>query len=114
MRRRAKASGSSPQGASVARPYDPITISVGLLENPPKGSAIPSSSRGHVQRPPISLATRKLRFQTAAAPVEQKLLRGRDLYGLTLDRPSKVVIRSRVSGWDTPMIGLACWFGGIQ
>lgn len=39
---------------------------------------------------------RKLRFPTAAAPVEQKLLRARDLYGLTLDRPSKVVIRSRV------------------
>jgi hypothetical protein len=46
--------------------------------------------------------------------VEQKLLRARDLYGPMLDRPSKVIIRSRVSGWDTPMIGLVCWFSGIQ
>lgn len=58
------------------------------------------------------MAARKLRFPTAAAPVEQKLLRARDLYGLMLDRSYKVVIRSRVC--DTPMIGLVCWFGGIQ
>src|SRR6516225_4689782 len=95
-------------------PSRPITISVGLLENPPKDQQFHRVPRRHFHRPPISPAARKLRFPTPVTPVEQKPRRARDLFGLTLDRPSKVVIRSRVSGWDTPMIGLACRFGGIQ
>jgi len=46
---------SSRRGASVARPHDPITISVGLLENPPKGSTIPSSSPAPFS-PPADIA----------------------------------------------------------
>ena len=46
---------SSRRGASVARPHEPITISVGLLENPPKGSTIPSSSPATCS-PPADIA----------------------------------------------------------